>query len=152
MGPYHWLAIIAVVVVVLCIVGANKHLATVLGSRGEVVPQHREGKLVAQNQLRAELYQVVHQFKLTEEPNAQLPLRWREAFQILFSEKIEPAQFNEHRAHAALTDLGFGDDQAESLISWRQQQPHTLVTVILAVLTGQPDDDIWMMGAKGSLV
>jgi hypothetical protein len=105
-------------------------------------------QLVAHQGLLNELYLCVATYKLLELPHARVPERWRQAYLILCADAMSTT-FDATGAVARVQTLGFGAEQAQQLVVWRMEQPYSLVTVLLALLTGQPDDEIWTLANKG---
>lgn len=116
--------------------------------QAEASGDHLRGRAASRNELIRELHLCLNVFKLLDEPNARVPLRWRKAFEFLLEnpgvECREP-QILINR----ITALNFSEEQAYVLVNWRENQPQALVTLILAILAGLPDDDLWMLPNKG---
>lgn len=91
----------------------------------------------------AELRRCFLDLKLIEAPHIRMQERWRQAFIALSDPLFKPKE-----AAARLAELGFGADQVELLLDWRSTRPQVLITLLLLLVTGQPDDDVWSLAEK----
>lgn len=91
----------------------------------------------------AELRRCFSDLKLIEAPHLRLQERWRQAFLILCSTVVKTTA-----ASAQLGQLGFGVDQVEQLLDWRATRPQVLITLLLLLVAGLPDDDVWALAEK----
>lgn len=88
-----------------------------------------------------EACQTVH--ALLNEPNAKVTTRWRDAFSLLLTATTR--QRRPAFAAEQLVALGFSEMQAEQLVEWRLKRPGKLATIMLALVAGVPDDELWGM-------
>lgn len=107
----------------------------------------RQGRREALSSLSLELSYSVSVLGLLQGPAAAaVPQHLRKAFELLL--QVEPYSLTQDQELAQLQDLGLSLKRALLLIRWRDSRPETLVALLLAVLSGMPEDQAWRIAHK----
>lgn len=102
----------------------------------------RSGALHAHQSLNGQLSRVIRIHHLLEQEGSVLSEKWQKAFSALYSE--EAVHFrNGEQLSKQLDALGFTTHQVGWLIRWTAQYPEHMVILLLALLSGLPEEQAW---------
>jgi hypothetical protein len=111
----------------------------------EIKTQAREeGARCARSALVTEMNYTLSVHKLLTLPKKGVHQRWKDAFAILFPESAPAsARFDKQTAVQQLQAAGFESSAAQHIVYLRDERPEILVTHVIAVLSGIPEEQVW---------